>query len=91
MLGGLFSSRSGQGLPFGAGLGLLISGASVAEHGPQGTRASRVVLCGPRCSVTHEILPGQGWNPCLLHWQAESLPLSQQGSLNNVLLPGNIS
>ena len=22
----------------------------------------------------------QGWNPCLLHWQADSLPLSHQGS-----------
>ena len=22
----------------------------------------------------------QGWNPCLLHWQMNSLPLSYQGS-----------
>ena len=27
------------------------------------------------------IFPDQGWNPCLLHWQADSLPLSHQGSL----------
>ena len=27
------------------------------------------------------ILPDQGLNPCLLHWQVDSLPLSQQGSL----------
>ena len=25
-------------------------------------------------------LPGSGLNPCLLHWQADSLPLSHQGS-----------
>ena len=25
------------------------------------------------------IFPTQGWNPCLLHWQAGSLPLSHQG------------
>ena len=25
------------------------------------------------------ILPTQGWNPCLLHWQADSLPLSHLG------------
>ena len=30
------------------------------------------MLCG--------ILPDQGSNPCLLHWQASSLPLSHQGS-----------
>ena len=26
------------------------------------------------------IFPIQGWNPCLLHWQADSVPLSHQGS-----------
>ena len=26
------------------------------------------------------IFPDQGSNPCLLHWQADSLPLSHQGS-----------
>ena len=28
------------------------------------------------------IFPDQGSNPCLLHWQADSLPLSHQGSPN---------
>ena len=32
----------------------------------------------------HFLLQGifsiHGWNPCLLHWQADSLPLSHQGS-----------
>ena len=47
--------------------GLLIVMASlVAEH-------SCPVACG--------IFPDQGSNPCLLHWQADSLPLDHQGSL----------
>ena len=31
------------------------------------------------------IFPTQGSNPCLLHWQADSLPLSYQGSPLQVL------
>ena len=31
-------------------------------------------------SVACGIFPDQGLNPCLLHWQADSLPLSHQGS-----------
>ena len=31
-------------------------------------------------SVECEIFPDQGSNPCLPHWQADSLPLSPQGS-----------
>ena len=31
------------------------------------------------------IFPTQGLNPCLLHWQAEFLPLSHQGSPFNTL------
>ena len=30
------------------------------------------------CCVACGILPGQGSNPCLLHWQVDSLPLGQQ-------------
>ena len=37
------------------------------------------------CCTTCGILPDQGWNPCLLHWQADAFPLSHQGS------PGHIS
>ena len=37
------------------------------------------------CSVACEICPNQGLNPCLLHWQADSLPLSHQGSPHEVL------
>ena len=32
------------------------------------------------CPVACGIFPDQGLNPCLLHWQADSLPLSHQGS-----------
>ena len=35
-------------------------------------RMGLVAVCG--------ICPDQGSNPCLLHWQADSLPLSHQGS-----------
>ena len=45
----------------------------------QGT-GSIVVVCGLSCSVACGIFPDQGLNPCLLHWQADSLPLSHQGS-----------
>ena len=31
-------------------------------------------------SSSREIFPTQGLNPCLLHWQADSLPLSHLGS-----------
>ena len=36
---------------------------------------------GLSCSTAHGIFPDQGSNPCLLHWQVNSLPLSSQGSL----------
>ena len=32
------------------------------------------------CSAAYGICPNQGSNPCLLHWQGDSLPLSQQGN-----------
>ena len=35
------------------------------------------------------IFPTQGSNPCLLHWQTDSLPLSQQGSPSIHLIPSN--
>ena len=30
------------------------------------------------------IFPTQGWNPHLLHWQVDSLPLSHQGSQDHI-------
>ena len=41
---------------------------------------SVVVAHGPSCSMACGIFPGQGSNPCPLHWQADSQPLRHQGS-----------
>ena len=37
-------------------------------------------------SVARGIFPDQGLNLCLLHWRADSLPLSHQGSPSHFLL-----
>ena len=72
---------------------LLIAGASpvveqglqrapaltVAAHGLQDA-GSVVVAHGLSCCLACGIFPSQGLNPCLLHWQADSLPLNHQGS-----------
>ena len=41
---------------------------------------SVAVAQGACCSMAHGIFSDQGSNPCLLYWQANSLPLSHQGS-----------
>ena len=41
---------------------------------------SVVVAHGLSCSSACGIFPDQRSNPCLLHWQVDSLPLSHQGS-----------
>ena len=41
---------------------------------------SVVMALGLTCSLACEIFPSQGLNPCLLHWQADSLLLSHQES-----------
>ena len=49
-------------------------GSGVLEH--------RLSSCGvPRlsCSAARGIFLDQGWNPCLLNWHMDSLPLSHQG------------
>ena len=38
------------------------------------------------CSETCGIFPNQGSNPCLLHWQVDSLPLSHQRSPGGTIL-----
>ena len=50
--------------------------------GSTGSRraGSAVVAHGPICSTACGILPDQGSNPCLLHWQVDSQPLHHQGS-----------
>ena len=60
--------------------GLLTAAASLAQHGLQGTWVSVVSAHGLRCSEASGIFPDQGLNLCLVPWQAESSPLSHQGS-----------
>ena len=42
---------------------------------------------GLSCSPACRIFLDHGLNPCLLHWQAESLPLSHQGSPQAYITP----
>ena len=90
MLHRLFSSCGKWELLFVAVRGLLIAVASLAaEHGFWGMQASvvsapgigsAVVVHRLSCSAACEIFLDQALNPCLLHWQVDSLPLSHQGS-----------
>ena len=47
---------------------------------------SVIVAHGPSCSAACGIFPDQGWNPCPLHWQADSQPLRHQGSPQGLFL-----
>ena len=92
LLHGLFSSCGDWGLLVITVLGLLTAVASrVVDTGSGCTgsvaaapwlwrTSSIAVECRARSSNTCGISPGQGSNPCLLHWQADSLPLGYQGS-----------
>ena len=53
----------------------------VVAPGLQST-SSLVVAHGLSSSMACGIFQDQGSNLCLLHWQADSLSLSHQGSLN---------
>ena len=57
------------------------AGSVVAVSGLQ-SPGSVAVVQGLSCSAASGIFPGQGSNPRLLHWQADCLPLSHQGSPN---------
>ena len=48
--------------------------------------SSVAVANGLRCSKACGTFPDQRLSPCLLHWQADSLPLSLQGSVMNAFL-----
>ena len=54
---------------------------------------SAVVVHGLHCSMARGIFLDQGSNPCLLHWQVDSLPLSPPGKpLSHLLVaPGTPS
>ena len=55
-------------------------GSRALEHGPV------FVAHGLSCSLACGIFPDQGSNPRLLHWQADSLPQSHQGSSRGLCL-----
>ena len=42
--------------------------------------SSVIVAHRPSCSAACGILPGEGSNPCPLHWQVDSQPLRHQGN-----------
>ena len=62
--------------------GLRISGARVSVAVAPGLQSagSGAVVHRLGGSTARGIVPDQGLNPHLLHWQVDSLPLSQQGS-----------
>ena len=64
---------------------LIVEASLVSERGLWST-GSVVVAHGLRCSETCGIFQDQGSNLCLLHWQADSLPLSYQGRTRTSLL-----
>ena len=77
LMRGLFSGCGEWELLFVVLHGLLIAVTSfVVEPGLESTGSIAVPL-GLSCSAAHGICPDQGSNlPRLLHWQAESSPLS---------------
>ena len=55
---------------------------TVACQAPWGSPSKNTGMC---CHfLLQEIFPNQGLNPCLWHWQADSLPLSHHGSPSNI-------
>ena len=90
---GLSSSEGEQGPPSSGSAGfspqrlllLRSTGSSVRGFSRASSQAPECKLnsCGAyrlSCSTPCGILPDQGWNLCLLHWQVDFLPLSHQGS-----------
>ena len=58
--------------------------SSCSKQGLQGAQASVVVVHRLNCLTTCGIFPDQGWNPCPLNWQEDSLPLDHQGSPDSI-------
>ena len=63
---------------FGAAWAFAVeSGATLCLFWSTGSAVvGRVLNCSAACAV----FPDQGWNPCILPWQVDSLSLSHQGS-----------
>ena len=60
--------------------GLSLSGPLLLRNTGSRCAGSVVVAHGPSCSAACGIFPDQGSNPCPLPQQADSQPLSHQGS-----------
>ena len=58
--------------------------SSVIEVPRLQSSGSIVVTHGLSCSEACGVFPDQGLNPCLLNWQVNFLPLSHQGSPENL-------
>ena len=95
LLYGLFSCCGKQGLLSSCGVWASdCSGFSCRAawaHGlqqlqPPGSRATQKLWCTGLATLRHAGLPRPGMSPCLLHWQAESLPHSHQGGPTASLL-----
>ena len=69
---------------------LLIAVASLVEHGPWGVWVSVGVAHGLSCSTACGVFLGQGLNLCLLHWLADSLPLSHRRSPQTIKIKKKI-
>ena len=59
--------------------------ASVAAAPRLTNTGSVVAVHRLSCSVACGIFPDQGWNPPVLYWQVNSLPLSHQGGLGGLV------
>ena len=84
---------------------LLLGSMGSREQGRQQLRHVGSVAAVPRlqstgsivmahrlsCSEACGIFSDQGWNPCLLHWQVDSLPLSHQGNPTMMSYPQIVS
>ena len=78
---GLFSGCGERELLFVVVHGLLIAVTSLLVEPGLDSTGSVAVPLGLSCSAAHGICPDQGSNlPRRLHWQADSSPLSHQGS-----------
>ena len=77
---GLLCSCGERGLPSSCGAQVSRRGGLSLRAQALRTRASAAAAPRLGCSVACGIFPHQGLNLCLLHWQADSLPVSHQGN-----------
>ena len=80
----LVVASGGHSSPWCAGLSL---SRPLLLRSTGSRRAGSVIVAhGPSCSAACGIFPGQGLNPCPLHWQVDSQPLRHQGSPETTVL-----